>query len=384
MRGLDDADRLGALSFPGRRRTLLSALALGVVLISGLSCGRSDDPGGRDNSTLSNVIIGYYPSWSRTPVDHTRLDYGNLTHVANAFAWPDSSGTLVVPADFLYPELNAEAHKNGVKMIMSLGGWGNDGGFAGMSSSAANRSRFIGQVIDFCRANAYDGVDIDWEFVDTPEEQTGFELFIRELSTALKAQSPPLLLTMAAPAGDYYGRWIAFETLAAEFDFIGFMTYDFHGAWSDHSGHNSPLYPDAGDSCGSVDETFAYARQRQVPLGKLLLGVPFYGKSFDCAGLGQTFNAVGDTTYGGAMDLLASGWMRTWDAAARVPWLRRADSGMIVCFDDTESVGAKCDYVKSQQAAGLIIWELTQDYRNGKSELLAVVGEKFHSSSAAR
>jgi chitinase len=225
--------------------------------------------------------------------------------------------------------------------------------------------------------NAYDGVDIDWEFVSSPTERTDFVLFIQELSAALKAQSPKLLLTMAAPAGDYYGQWIDFETLAAEFDFIGFMTNDFHGPWSDHSGHNSPLYPDAGDMCGSVDETFQYARTRQVPLGKLLLGVPFYGKSFDCGGLGQPFTACGDDSYAGAMALRDAGWARTWDATARVPWLRRPDSGMIVCYDDTQSVGAKCDYVTSKQAAGIIIWELTQDYRNGKSELLEVVGQSF-------
>jgi GH18 family chitinase len=53
---------------------------------------------------------------------------------------------------------------------------------------------------------------------------------------------------------------------------------------------------------------------------------------------------------------------------------------MIVCYDDKESVAAKCDYVISAPAAGVIIWELSQDYYNGKSELLEVVGQKFGSA----
>jgi chitinase len=360
---------------PAIARLLAVMAALAVLAAAGCQTN------GTTNGTtpLSKVVIGYYPSWGRTPVDHTRLVYKNLTHIANAFAWPDASGNLVVPSDYLYPELNAEAHRNGVMMIMSLGGWGNCAGFPGMSSTSANRSRFIGQVVAFSKANAYDGVDIDWEFVESPAEQADFVSFIQELSAALKAQSPPLLLTMAAPADAYYGQWIDFETLAAKFDFIGFMTYDFHGPWSDHSGHNSPLYADTGDTCGSVDETFRYARSRQVPLGKRLLGVPFYGKSFDCGGLGQPFTTCGGYSYTDAMALRDAGWTRTWDAAARVPWLRRADGGMIVCYDDTQSVGAKCDYVRSKQAAGIIIWELTQDYRNGTSELLAAVGSSFRS-----
>jgi chitinase len=357
-------------------RIALIALAVPVALAI-VACQSSETPPPPQPTPLTKTVIGYYPSWDKATVTHSRVIYKNLTHIANAFAWPDSAGNLVVPADYLYPELNAAAHQNGVKMIMSLGGWGNCAGFPGMSSTAGNRSRFIGQVVDFCKTNSYDGVDIDWEFVSNPTEQADFVLLIHELSTALKAQSPKLLLTMAAPAGGYYGQWIDFEQLAADFDFIGFMTYDFHGPWSDHSGHNSPLYADAGDTDGSLDETFQYARQRQIPLGKLLLGVPFYGRSFDCGGLGQPFTTSVYYSYTDAMSLLAAGWSRLWDATAQVPYLRRADAGMIVCYDDTQSVAAKCSYVKTRQSAGIIIWELTEDYRNGKSELLEVVGQSF-------
>ena len=110
---------------------------------------------------------------------------------------------------------------------------------------------------------------------------------------------------------------------------------------------------------------------------KLLMGVPFYGKSFDCGGLGQPFTTCTDYSYTDAMALRDAGWTWNWDATSRVPWLRRSDGGMIVCYDDTESVGAKCDYVRTKQAAGLIIWELTEDYRNGTSGLLEVVGRSF-------
>ena len=360
-----------------RRADTLFAPAIGLLIMASVACQNSGTAPGPQPTPLTKVVIGYYPSWGRAALDHTKVDYANLTHIANAFAWPDSTGNLVVPADYLYPELNAAAHQNGVKMILSLGGWGNCGGFPGMSSSSANRSNFIGQVVSFCLANGYDGVDIDWEFISNSTEQADFVLFIQELSAALKARTPKLLLTMAVPADGYYGQWIDYEQLAADFDFIGFMTYDFHGSWSDHSGHNSPLYPDAGDTDGSVDETFQYARQRQVPLGKLLLGVPFYGKSFDCGGLGLPFTTSTDYPYSAAMSLLGAGWTRLWDATAQVPYLRRADAGMIVCYDDTQSVEAKCEYVKTRQSAGIIIWDLTQDFRNGKSDLLAVVGQAF-------
>lgn len=351
-----------------------------ILIAAALAAGRCSsgdiktNPGG---TALKKIVVGYFASWKKAEFTHTAVRYADLTHIAHAFVWPDDAGNLIVPSDYLYPELNAAAHAAGVKMIMSVGGWGNDGGFAGTVSTAANRTRFIGQAVDFCKAHAYDGVDLDWEFVDTPAEQTGFALLVLELSAALKSQTPPLLLTMAAPAGDYYARWIDFENLAASFDFVGFMTYDFHGTWSDHSGHNSPLYADAGDACGSVRETFDYARGRGVPLAKMLLGVPFYGRSFDCDGLGLPFTTCADYGYAEAMDLLGSGWTRSWDATARVPYLLEPGGGTFLSYDDLQSVGEKCALVNTVGAAGIIIWELSQDFRNGKSELLEEIGKDF-------
>jgi chitinase len=328
----------------------------------------------------NKVIIGYYRTSNRAELDHTGIAYGYLTHIAHAFAWPDASGNLVVPDGLLYPALNAAAHANGVKMLISLGGFGNCAGFPGATATAENRARFVGQIVDFCRSRAYDGVDIDWEFVSNDPEKAAFTAFIEALGAALKAESPPLLLTMAAPSGNYYGRWIDYERLAGDFDFIGFMTYDYHGAWSDHSGHNAPLYTPSWDACGSLDDTFAYARSRQVPLAKLIVGVPFFGRSFDCGAMGQAFTASEGWSYADIMALPPAEWTRLWDGEAQVPYLRRTDGGMVISFDDMSSVGLKCQYVKDKTSAGVLIWELGGDCRSGASELLEVVGKSFGAS----
>ena len=325
----------------------------------------------------NKVIMGYYPSWDKAAYGHTVIPFENLTHIAHAFAWPDAAGNLVVPADLLYPALNTAARAAGVKMILSLGGWGNCAGFPGMAGSAANRTRFIGQLVDFCKANAYDGVDIDWEFVEGDQQKADFVLFIEALAASFKAQSPALLLTMAAPSGNYYGRWIDFERLADDFDYIGFMTYDYHGTWSDHSGHNSPLYAWGSDACGSLDETYAYARSRQVPAAKLLVGVPFFGRSFDCGGLSLPFTVSEGWDHKDIADLPAADWARVWDGQAQVPYKRRANGAMIICYDDPSSVSLKCQYVKDKASAGVIIWALGGDRRGGRSELLEVVGRSF-------
>jgi len=358
---------------------LFIALALILFLAGGLAgqmSGRNFNPKKAPQikmPRLDRVIIGYYPSDKRSVVTYRQIEFDYLTHLAEAFVWPDSQGNLIVSPDFIYPELLAAAHQKGVKVILSLGGWGNCAGFPPMAASAEKRSRFISQVLNFCLLHGYDGVDLDWEFVSNEEERENFSALVKELNAVLKIQTPPLLLTMAAPAGSYWGRWINYEELHPYFDFISFMTYDFHGPWTDHAGHNSPLYNCLNDPCGSVDDTFSYALIRGIPLKKILLGIPFYGRSFDGAGLYQPAANSQYYNYSDIKNLMAAGWKYTWDDCAQVPYLVSPSKKTLLSFDDQKSVFKKGRYLLDKGAAGFIIWEITADRVNGRSELLPVV-----------
>lgn len=355
-----------------------SKVTLGLVLFITLmiwTCAEIDQY--HVKKDLSKIIIGYYASWKKEGFDHTRIQYRYLTHVAHAFTKPDSEGNLIVEDDYVYPELIQTAHKNNVKVIMSVGGWGNCEGFPGMASTAENRKRFIDQVLKFCKDHDYDGVDIDWEFVSNPEEQQNFVTLIKELSEAFKAQTHPLILTMAAPSGDHWGRWINYEQVVHYFDYISCMTYDYHGEWTDHSGHNSPLYTCHNDPCGSFDESYVYFMERKIPPNKLLLGIPFYGRSFDCKELYQKYKESRYYGYSEIMNFRDSGWFYIWDDCSQVPYIRNQDETEIVSFDDDRSVSLKCRYIKEKKVAGIIIWELSLDYYQDSSVLLEAMGKEL-------
>ncbi len=328
------------------------------------------------------AVLAYYPSWNRPQFDASKIDFSRLTHLAHAFTWPDSQGNFIVPAGYLDPGLIAAAHARGVKVLTSVGGWGNGNGFPGMIASHENRRRFIDQVLGFLRANGYDGVDLDWEFVSNAVERVRFTLLVEELGAALKAERPVKLLTMAAPAANYWGRWIAYEEIADDLDLVGFMTYDYHGDWSDHSGHNAPLRS-GGDACGSVEESLRYALARGIPPGKLLIGLPFYGRSFDAPGLYQKFTKTRSYDYAEARALQNAGWAYRWDEAAGVPYLLRPDAAEILCFDDERSIADKCAFVRAMGTGGVIIWEVTQDTVAGRAVLLEVVARELNKEDAA-
>lgn len=373
-------ERLANIVLEGKRKpSLLPLLVVSSWLISlGGSCAEPVSlPKEVSFPNSSRVAIGYYPAWKRSEFDHTRVRCEFLTHIAHAFTKPDPQGNLIVPEYYLYPELLDEAHDRGVKVLVSVGGWGNCEGFPGMTSTPQTRSRFINQVIGFVTRHGYDGVDIDWEFVSTAEEQTNFVQLVKELSVALKAQNPPLLLTMAAPSGHYWGKWVSYEEVVADFDYISAMTYDYHGPWSDHSGHNSPLYSCGGDVCGSFHDSALYLLSRGVPPEKLLLGLAFFGRSFDCGGLYRKFEKSSYYGYAEVVDLLRGGWRAFWDDCAKVPWLQSPDWRTILSYDDEKSIFLKCQYVLASRIAGVIIWEITHDDERDGPVLLGVVQRAF-------
>jgi len=360
------------------KRTGQLWINLGSLLIAILTVwGCSEIQQYPAETATPKIRMGYYASWKKTEFDHTKVQYKYLTHLAHAFTKPDSEGNLIIDDGYIYPELNTAAHENNVKIIMSVGGWGRCEGFPGMVSTPENRRRFIDQVLEFCRENAYDGADIDWEYISNPEEQQNFVYFIKELSNALKVENPPLLLTMAVPSGHYWGRWISYEEVAEDFDFIGCMTYDYHGEWTDHSGHNSPLFTCNNDPCGSMSDSYQYLTSSQVPVNKLLLGIPFYGRSFDCSGLYQKFETSSDYGYTEVMNFLNSGWTYLRDDCSKVPYLQNPEKTQIISFDDNWSVSLKCEYIKEKNVAGVIIWEISQDYDQDKSVLLEIIAREF-------
>jgi GH18 family chitinase len=88
---------------------------------------------------FAKVVIGYYPSWKRAEFDPAKIRWENLTHISHAFTKSDAEGNLAVQPDYVYPELVATAHARGVKVVMSMGGWGNRDGFAPTAADPAKR-----------------------------------------------------------------------------------------------------------------------------------------------------------------------------------------------------------------------------------------------------
>ena len=329
------------------------------------------------------LVIGYYPHWLKDDLPPEEIDLKNLTHIIHAFAWPNSDGTLSTYNGMIDGNLNYQVHLSGKQILISLGGWGNSTAFSDVTGNSSLRSTFIANIISFIQQNDYDGVDIDWEYPSTFVHKENLTLFVSELRSALDMIDSGYLLTMAISSGNWYGQWFDYEKLVSICDWLGVMTYDFHGTWSSHAGHNSPISSPSNCSDGSVETALSYLRdQRYIPSNQLVLGIPFYGKVFNAPLLYESFTGVvTDLEYNEIPSLINAGWSRLWDDYSKVPYLQNNDATKLITYDDSISVALKAERAIQENLSGVMIWAIGQDLNNGRQPLLEAVGNSMRAVS---
>ncbi len=73
-------------------------------------------------------------------------------------------------------------------------------------------------------------------------------------------------------------------------------------------------------------------------------------------------NALVPSTTGQKTTFAAgNGFIRDWDECSSTPFLRSAEAGQVVSYDDTESLSLKASFVKKVGMLGVNMWEVDGD-----------------------
>jgi chitinase len=187
------------------------------------------------------------------------IPFKQLTHINFAFLIPNADGTFApLYNSWKVKELVKRSHASGVKVLISIGGWGWDAQFEAVAASPQKRTVFIREALKVVDEYGFDGVDIDWEYPDPGQSAQNYLALITELRAALPDR---LLTTAVISSGDETGLGIPAETFAL-LDFINVMTYD-------EPGHATMEQFQTG---------LDYWLGRGVPREKLVMGLPFYSR----------------------------------------------------------------------------------------------------------
>jgi chitinase len=281
-----------------------------------------------ENASPTFRIIGYAPEWD-TVVREIQFD--KLTHINYAFLLPKPDGSF---ENLEHPEklkeLVTEAHKHGVKVLISVGGWGYDEQFETLAADPESRSAFVQKAGQFAQDYALDGIDIDWEYPDEGEAAQNYLKLMQDLRSTLPDGK---LLTSAVVSQGSLAEGIPAEVFSVV-DFLNIMVYD--DSQTDHS----PYW--------LAEEALDYWQRRGLPAEKTVLGVPFYGRP----------------------DGVAYRKLVQADPSAAERDISEYE-GEKIYYNGMETMQRKTE-LAMQRASGIMIWELAYDTLDSTS-LLSVI-----------
>jgi len=315
-----------------------------------------------------------------------QVDAKYLTRINYAFA-NIQGGRMVLgaPTDVQnFAQLTALRKSNPrLTVLVSVGGWLWSTNFSDMALTVESRRMFEDSVMEFLTQYDLDGLDIDWEYPGLTgaghpfraEDKQNFTALLAELrarfDAVVKKTGRRLYLTIAMGAGEDVIAQTEMKKVQRYVDTVNLMTYDYYEAGSDlTTGHHAPLFANPADpKMASSDETVRAYEKAGVPAEKILLGVPFYGRTWGEVpdknhGLfqpGKTIAGVNAQYSAIVSDMLGKGFTRYWDDAAKAPYLYNADRHIFVSYEDPESLALKCAYVRGHKLGGVMFWEYFGD-----------------------
>ncbi|KAJ5220133.1 hypothetical protein N7468_009337 [Penicillium chermesinum] len=218
------------------------------------------------------------------------IDYAIMAFAPSELFNSDSPASFT---PFESPDTMRKRFSPNTKLMIAIGGWGDEAGFSAAAKDDAGRKRYAKNVAAMLDANGFDGVDIDWEYpggngqdykqVPNSEKTSEIETYPKFLA-AMREAIGNKTLSIATPARKQ--DFIAFNNetgpeIWKSVDMVNVMSYDILNRRDTVTGHHSSVQ-------GSLDVVNDYLDWGLEP-EKINLGFAYYAKWFttdpnsDCA-----------------------------------------------------------------------------------------------------
>ncbi|XP_032522110.2 probable chitinase 2 [Danaus plexippus] len=368
------------------------------------------------------VVICYHGTWatyrpSLGKFDVTNINTNLCTHIVYGFMGINAKGTVVSLDAYLdYPEnwgrdnlrkftlLKRTNPK--LKALLAVGGW-NEGSakYSNMASKPSLRKNFITSAIRIIQKYGFDGLDIDWEYPNARDSVHGeadidnFTQLLKELRVEFDKNDLILSAAVAAVTNTAASSY-DIKGISQYLNFVNVMAYDINNPTDNATGHNAPVHGNE-NNLQAIDVILKYWIGQGCPPEKLVLGLPFYGHSYELADR-EHFD-VGDSSTGpgiagpytslkgmlGYNELCEKFERELWniyyDDISKVPYAVQGRNW--ISFDDIDSLTIKIEYALKFNISGAMIWSIeTDDFRgtcsDGKYPLLRAVNRALNKSEA--
>ncbi|KAK4056801.1 Chitinase 4 [Microbotryomycetes sp. JL221] len=356
------------------------------------------------------VNVAYFVNWGIYARNYkpfeSQIPVESLTHLLYAFAnikqdgqvfltdawadeqihydgdsWNDPDASTSLYGNFKQLYLLKKRHRQ-LKVLLSIGGWTYSSNFAAPCSTIEDRSIFVESSIKILEDYGLDGLDIDWEYPQNDQEAQHYVELLRDLRQGLdrhaarKGRSPDqgYELTIAAPCGATNYEKLRVREMDQYLSFWNLMAYDYAGSWDSQTGHQAALFDNGSPNALSSDRAIRWFTSKGVPVNKLVLGLPLYGRSFlnTNSGPGQPYNGIGQGSWeAGTYDYKAlplSGSQTGYDPQLVASWCYEPMKREWITYDSMDSALAKAEFVNLNGLAGCMYWEASGDQTKGSGQ----------------
>jgi GH18 family chitinase len=306
--------------------------------------------------------VAYLPAW-KMPYNPS---WEKITHLCIAFGKVKADGSVDVTDIDKFKSSIVNAHKHKVKALLSIGG-GDSNDFSEAILNSASRTLLVSNLDKCIKDFDLDGIDIDFEEWEGGRngasatdliKRDALENTYKELREKMGGEK---LISAAVSASWDHGGWGFYNcfsnTMHQHLDFVSLMIYDETGPWS---GTNVGQHATWDFFIHSINH---WLNNKNIPKGKLVAGVPFYGFLF------KSPHNAGGAESKAYRDILTM--YPNQEAHLK-------DNTGLLYYNGMETIQNKAKYIVDNNLAGIMIWELTQDTDLADKSLLNVIYQVFN------
>jgi len=290
-------------------------------------------------------VVGYFPTWYGRLQDFaTPAVLSRLTHAAIAFAEVGPSGVRFNDHGDVTAFVQ-KAHAFNVKVLVSIGG-ANGSDAVAAQITPPNLATFVENTMKCIDTYGLDGVDVDIEGGAVNQDY-------EPLVVALKAELEPRGMVLSSAVGNWFQESITANALA-QFDFVSVMAYDACGSWTAPCEHSTLDL--------ATRQIAFWVDTRGVPADRMVLGVPFYARSW-----GPDAHEI--IPYKDVLVMFPDAWDKDWID----------DGSSQFSYNGKATIAAKV--ALGAQYGGVMIWDIQSDeiiiQDLGEHSLLRVVNDSY-------
>lgn len=320
------------------------------------------------------AVIAYYNGDAKA-IDNYEVK--RLTHIIYSFCHLEGNRLHVdskKDSAAIKKLVSLKKNNPGLKVLLSLGGWGGCEFCSPVFATAKGRSEFAMSVKELNNYFKTDGIDLDWEYPAIEghpghpwmaEDKTNFTALVKEIRNSLGEKQE--ISFAAGGFQKFLEQSIEWKEVMPLVNNVNLMSYDLVNGNSTVTGHHTPLYSTA-DQKESADNAIKYLISIGVPADKIVIGAAFYARTWENTeninnGLYQPGKFKSFVAHDQFHKRLTKeeGFVFYQDTIAKAPYAYSASKKIFATFDDNLSLQRKTKYALDMGLKGIMFWELTLD-----------------------